>query len=164
MKFSVTAFPDQLFELLITAAPFIRVTVTDDKDAPDGVAAASTIVPRFTLSPLGFVRLNCSAPIPLAPGICVVFGGVPETVATANTGGVAVGVLVVVFVAVFVGVLVVVAVSVLVVVLVGVFVAVAVAVLVAVVVAVDVAVLVDVLVAVFVVVLVGVFVAVAVAV
>ena len=166
MKFKTNAPPDQLFELLKTTAPFDNVAVMLLADPPEGVTTASTNAPKFTLSGLGFVTLNCSTGTFAALGSCVESGGVPVTVATVKTGGVAVGVAVGVFVGVlvglFVGLLVGVIVGVFVGVLVGVFdgvfVRVAVGVFVGVWVAVFVGLLDGVLVGVLVSVLVGVFV------
>jgi len=158
-KFSVTAPPGpQLLELLKTVVPFDRLTVIFPADPPTGVTTANTMEFRLTPSGLGFTTVNCNTGTPEDVGSCTEFGGVPATVTTVSTGGVAVGVFVGVLVGVLVSVLVGVSVGVLVGVDVGVLVRVLLGVSVGVLEGVSVEVFEGVLVGVFVGVLVGVFV------
>ncbi len=153
-----------MFVLDNTTPPFHKVAVTAVREAPVGVAAARVTDPKLTACELLLSTETWRASTWEAPGRIVTFGGVPDTVATAKTGGVEVAVEVAVLVAVSVGVEVAEFVAVSVAVFVAVGVAVEVAVSVAVFVGVEVAVGVAVFVAVFVAVLVAVSVAVEVAV
>jgi hypothetical protein len=92
VKFNVNAPATQLFELLNTTPPFERFAVTFEADPPTGVVTASTIPLIPTASGLGFVTLNFKTGTLVASGSWVESGGVPDTVATASTGGVDVGV------------------------------------------------------------------------
>jgi hypothetical protein len=104
VKFNVNSPLTQLFELLNTTPPFDTLAVISDAEPPTGVTTASTIPFIPTASGLGFVTENFSTGTLPASGSWVESGGVPDTVATASTGGVdvEVGVLVKVCVKVFV--------------------------------------------------------------
>jgi hypothetical protein len=88
VKFRVNSPPDQLFELLNTTPAFDTLAVMSDADPPTGVVTANTIPFTKTPSGLELVTLNFNTATLAASGNWVESGGVPATVATANTGGV----------------------------------------------------------------------------
>jgi hypothetical protein len=81
-----------LFELLKTTPPFDRLAVIFAADPPTGVTTATTTPLIPTPSGLEFVTENFNTGTFVASGNWVEFGGVPDTVATASTGGVDVSV------------------------------------------------------------------------